>query len=216
MKNIKEHIMKKMFRSLFFSLLFFFATCVAAVEKPDLVNLKDVIPNIKVHLYYATEDNFTKAILYNSDKCYLLKEAAEKLKLVQEDLEKQGFGLKVWDGYRPLSAQKKMWKVCPDPRYVADPKKGSVHNRGASVDVTLIDLKTGEEVEMPTAFDDFSEKASIDYTKGISEKAIEHRSILQKSMQKHGFQLFKTEWWHFNYQGFEKYEVLDINIEDIE
>jgi len=207
--------MKKIFHSLFFSLFFFFATCIAAGEKPNLVNLEDVIPNIKIHLYYATTKNFTGKILYNSKKCYLLKEAAEKLKLVQEYLEKQGYGLKVWDGYRPRSAQYKMWNVCPDPKYVADPKKGSIHNSGAAVDVTLIDLKTGEEVEMPTEFDDFSKKAGANWEEGISKDAIKHRKLLQKAMQDHGFQPYKNEWWHFNYQGFEKYTVLDINIEDI-
>jgi D-alanyl-D-alanine dipeptidase len=98
-----------------------------------------------------------------------------------------------------MSAHEKMWDACPDPNFVALPKKGSNHSRGIAVDVTLVDIKTGKEVEMPTKFDDFSEKARIDYNKGITEDAKKHRNLLQQTMKDHNFIPYSREWWHFSY-----------------
>ena len=184
---------------------------VAAQEKIDLVNITELDSTIIVDLKYATAENFLGDTLYTANICLLRRDVAERLVKVQKDLRKQGLGLKIWDGYRPLSVQKKMWKKLPDHRYVADPAKGSNHNRGAAVDVTLVDLK-GNELKMPTAFDDFSEKAASDYPY-TSPEAIKNRKILQEAMKRHGFQPISSEWWHFNDKDIKKYSVLDIPLD---
>lgn len=116
---------------------------------PTLINVKELAPNIRVEMRYATSDNFTKSVLYDAAVCLLNEPAARRLARVQARLEKEGLGLKVWDCYRPLDVQQKLWDIVPDDRYVANPKTGSRHNRGASVDLTLVD-KNGNELEMPT------------------------------------------------------------------
>ncbi len=181
--------------------------------KSQLVELKEVIPDIILDIRYASADNFTGKILYPSAECFLLPEAALALKVVQDDLKKQGFRLKVYDGYRPLSVQKKMWEVMPDLRYVADPQKGSMHNRGCAVDVTLIDME-GNPVEMPTGYDVFTEKAHRDYQK-LSAAAIEHRRILKEAMEKRGFASIRTEWWHFSFKASQNKRVLNIPFEKL-
>lgn len=207
-----KHIFKKSFVAIFFSI-----TILATHHTPsDLVEITTINPHIKTQIYYATPHNFVGKILYDSAKCYLRKAVAVKLSNVQKELETQGIGLKVWDGYRPLSAQRKMWALLPNPSFVADPSKGSKHNRGAAVDVTLIDLSTGKELEMPTGFDDFSEKAASYRTNGISQAAIKNRTLLQTVMCKHGFLIFASEWWHFNDSEWEKYPILDIDFDQIE
>ena len=121
----------------------------------DLVDIKEVNPRIMVDMKYATEENFTKKKLYDSNTCFLRKSTAVKLDAVQKELEGMNLGLKVWDCYRPLAAQRTLWQILPDERYVANPEKGSRHNRASSVDVTLVDSQ-GKELPMPTGFDDFS------------------------------------------------------------
>ena len=130
------------------------------------------------------------------------------LNLVQLALEKQGLGLKIFDGYRPLSVQKVFWKLMPDAFYVADPKMGSKHNRGASVDLTLVD-QFGKELSMPSEFDEFSEKASRRYM-GCSKEARKNRELLEKMMKAEGFIPFEHEWWHFDDPEWESYPVLDL------
>jgi zinc D-Ala-D-Ala dipeptidase len=139
------------------------------------------------------------------------KEVAHALNAVQKELSRKGLGLKIWDAYRSLSAQWKLWKICPDEKYVSDPRKGGRHTRGTAVDVTLIDLKTGKELEMPTGFDDFSEKAWNDYA-GASSEAIKNRTLLRNVMIKYGFTGIATEWWHFDYKNWQEYPVLDIEL----
>jgi D-alanyl-D-alanine dipeptidase len=138
-----------------------------------LVDIRTVNRNIRLDIRYATTNNFLKRKLYPISKCALRSSVAQKLALVQTDLEKIGLGLKVYDCYRPFSVTKQMWEVMPDPRYVANPARGSRHNRGAAIDLTLVD-RTGKELEMPTPYDDFTEKAHADYqggSAGISEKS---------------------------------------------
>ena len=130
----------------------------------NMVDISDMDSTMVIDLRYATTDNFLNDTLYSANICLLRKPVAERLVQVQKYLRKKSLGLKVWDGYRPLSVQKKMWETLPDPKFVANPKRGSNHNRGAAVDVTLVDLE-GNELEMPTGFDDFSEKANIQYKK---------------------------------------------------
>ena len=179
----------------------------------DFVEIKALIPTIVIDLPYATENNFFKKRFYKSQRCLLRREVVEKLAKVQLDLSKQGLGLKIWDGYRPRSVQYEFWKVLPDANYVADPSKGSRHNRGAAVDLTLIDLKTGAELPMPTGYDDFTPKAAADF-KLVSPEVKKNRAILQNAMTAHGFEIFPSEWWHFDAAGWEKFELEDFGPEN--
>lgn len=183
-------------------------------NKHDLVNLKEVIPSIELDIRYATADNFTHQQIYTSARAYLRTDVAWALKKVQDELATMGFGLKIWDAYRPHSVQFKLWQIVPDARYVADPHKGSRHNRGAAVDVTLIRLDTKVELEMPTEFDNFTEKAWRSCN-DISAEAKKNRQLLEEIMTKHGFVGIETEWWHFDYVGWEKYGLLDISFEEL-
>lgn len=180
----------------------------------DLVNISTLDSTIIVDIKYATADNFMGDTLYSANICILRRAVAERLVKVQQSLREQGFGLKIWDGYRPLSVQQKMWEKMPDPKYVANPQYGSNHNRGAAVDVTLVD-SLGNEVEMPTEFDDFSDEAASGYPYG-SKKALKNREILQRAMRAQGFTTIKSEWWHFNDCDVKKYPVLDIPLEKFE
>ena len=169
----------------------------------ELVKVQSLIPRIQVELKYATADNFTGQVVYNFHDCLLLKEALLRLQRVQAELEAIGLGLKIWDGFRPLEAQWKLWELVADERYVSDPRKGGRHTRGTAVDVTLI-TKDGEELSMPSAFDDFSEKAHRDFM-GATPQEIGNRELLQTVMEKHGFIGLPTEWWHFDLVGWENY-----------
>jgi D-alanyl-D-alanine dipeptidase len=177
----------------------------------DLVDIMKLDSTIVVELKYATADNFLQDTLYSANICLLRRAVAERLVKVHHSLRPMGLGLKIWDGYRPLSVQKKMWEKLPDPRYVADPKRGSNHNRGAAVDVTLVDLEENE-LEMPTDFDDFSRRAGSNYPY-VSESAKRNRTILQDAMRAQGFLTISSEWWHFNDKDCKKYSILDVPLE---
>ena len=199
-----------MFRALV--LLLIWTAGAFAGDAGELVEVITLHPRIHIDLRYATADNFTKHVVYPTNRCYLRRFAAERLAAVQNELETMGLGLKIWDAYRPLSVQKKFWELVPDPRYVASPVQGSRHNRGAAVDLTLVD-RQGMELEMPTGFDDFTAAASIDAP--CSPRAAENRGLLARIMKKHGFQPLPTEWWHFDAVGWEGYEVLDSTFEEL-
>jgi len=184
-----------------------------AQNEKDLVDIISLDSTIIIDLRYATADNFMKEVLYSANICLLRKAVAEKLLKVHKGLRKQGLGLKVWDGYRPLSVQKKMWEKMPNPGYVANPKYGSNHNRGAAVDVTLVD-SSGAELEMPTGFDDFTKKAASNYP-NVTKEAFKNRKILQEAMKAHGFKTIKSEWWHFNDCNVKKYPVIDVPLKKI-
>lgn len=186
-------------------------TIIFAQEKPNLVNILDLDSTIVIELKYATEDNFLGDTLYSANICLLRKPVADRLVKVHQLLRKKGYGLKIWDGYRPLSVQRKMWEKLPDPKFVANPKRGSNHNRAAAVDVTLVDLD-GNELEMPTYFDDFSPKARSNYA-NVSQAAKTNRKILQDAMRSQGFQTISSEWWHFNDKDCKKYSVLDVPLD---
>jgi len=179
----------------------------------ELVLLTSISPKIALDILYATPHNFTGEVLYSKPVCYLRKKTADRLHRVFLHLQKEGLGLKVFDGYRPLSIQKKLWNLIPDPRYVADPKIGSKHNRGAAVDLTLVDQE-GKELSMPTAFDDFSEKAHRDYQGGSSD-ALFNRNLLETAMVAEGFLPLPTEWWHFDDPEWESYPILDVSFESL-
>lgn len=178
-------------------------------KETELVDVQKLVPDVVLDIRYATTNNFTGKQLYPVAKCYLRRQAAESLKAVAEELHGMGYGLKVYDGYRPLSVQKKMWEIYPHEGYVANPAKGSRHNRGAAVDLTLIKLD-GSPVAMPTEYDDFTRKAHRRYM-DLPEEVLKNRELLETVMKKHGFRGLPTEWWHFDFRDSEKYEILDID-----
>jgi D-alanyl-D-alanine dipeptidase len=163
----------------------------------DLVRVLDYIPTIYIDLKYATTDNFTGTVIYDFKDAYLRYGTVKKLFTVQEELSEQGYSLKIWDAYRPVSAQYKLWQVYPDPTYVANPNTGySSHSKGNTVDVTLVFLD-GSDVKMPSAFDDFSSYADRDYS-DVSNDASENASLLEKIMERNGFSGYSGEWWHYS------------------
>lgn len=175
----------------------FAAEMIPQPQDAVFVAAEDYIPDIHVELKYAAEDNFTGKVIYEFSTAYLRYGTVRKLAAVQADLRELGLGLKIWDGFRPVSAQFKLWEVCPDSRYVANPEKGfSNHNRGNAVDVTLVDSE-GKELPMPTDFDDFTEKADRDYS-DCSEEAANNAQLLEILMEKHGFSGYYKEWWHYS------------------
>jgi zinc D-Ala-D-Ala dipeptidase len=179
-----------------------------------LVDIEQTIPGVRLDIRYATADNFVKEKLYPVARCLLRKETAEKLARVQAALQKEGLALKIFDGYRPLSVQKKLWEKYPVEGFVANPAKGSNHNRGAAVDLTLVD-KDGKELPMPSAYDEFSERAHRAYKGGTAEER-KHRGILEKAMESEGFKGLKSEWWHFDDTDAKKYPVLDLPLTEID
>jgi zinc D-Ala-D-Ala dipeptidase len=180
-------------------------------SNPALVDILSINSTIVLDIRYATENNFTHHKLYPVVKCMLRREPAESLSAVQKELKTRGFGLKVFDGYRPLSIQKKLWKAVPDDRYVANPAKGSRHNRGAAVDLTIVD-SLGHELEMPTPFDSFSDKAHCDYMK-LSKNVLKNRALLERVMERHGFLRMSSEWWHFDFYSWGRFQILDQPLE---
>ena len=180
----------------------------------DLVDIHSINPRILIDLRYATPNNFIGRPVYNCARCFLRRKVALKLDLIQKKLEKIGLGLKLWDGYRPLSVQKLFWNILPDERYVASPTIGSRHNRGAAVDLTLVD-KEGRELRMPTDFDEFSLRAHRDYER-LPKEVIYNRLLLENIMSEHGFIPLPTEWWHFDDIEGEKYPIEDRPLEDLE
>lgn len=162
----------------------------------ELVRVLDYLPGAYQELMYATDRNFTGHVIYDFSDAYLRYGTVQKLAAVSADLEELGLSIKIWDGFRPVSAQWKLWEVCPDSTFVADPRKGhSSHSRGNAVDLTLVD-KNGAELEMPTEFDDFSGNASREHFH-CSETAAAHAQLLEILMEKHGFVGYSDEWWHY-------------------
>ncbi len=183
-----------------------------ASENMDYIDIQALDSSMVLDIRYATTNNFTGKVMYPVARCLLRRDAAFRLLRAEQHLNKQGYRLIVFDGYRPLSVQKKFWAILPDERYVADPAKGSRHNRGAAVDVSLADLK-GNPLPMPSDYDDFSVKAHRDYT-GASPEARKNCAILETAMKNEGFDPFPTEWWHFDAPGWESYPVSDFPIEE--
>lgn len=162
-----------------------------------MVRVLDYIPSALQELRYATENNFTGQVIYTFEDAYLRYGTVRKLQLVSEDLAELGLYIKIWDGFRPVSAQFTLWKVYPDPTYVANPNTGySSHSRGNTIDLTLVD-ENGVEVEMPTGFDDFSARADRNYS-DCTETAANNAQLLEILMEKHGFTGYAGEWWHFS------------------
>ncbi len=179
-----------------------------------LIDLEKFIPSIVFDVKYATTDNFTGKQLYPYPKAYLRYPAAVALRNVQKELNQAGLGLKVWDAYRPYAITVLMWDYVQDPRYVADPRNGSRHNRGCAVDVTLIDLETGKELPMPTEYDDFTEKAHLDFD-DLPDDVLANRALLIEVMQRHGFDPLPSEWWHFDYTDWRSFDLMDVSFDDL-
>jgi D-alanyl-D-alanine dipeptidase len=179
----------------------------------DLVDIKEINPHIIVDMKYAAEDNFVKTKLYDSNTCFLRRSTASKLDTVQRKLEGMNLGLKVWDCYRPLAVQKILWAILPNERYVANPEKGSRHNRASAVDVTLVDLQ-GNELQMPTGFDDFSPRAHRQY-QDIPEGVFRNRTLLEGMMKKAGFIPLPEEWWHYDDEKWMEFDILNVPFEKL-
>lgn len=184
-----------------------------SIFKNSLVDLEKLDSSFIIDIRYATSDNFMGKRLYPVHKCVLQYQTALKLIKANNIAEEMGHRLKVLDAYRPLSVQRLMWEMLPDDNFVAPPTRGSMHNRGTAVDVTLVDF-SGKELPMPSPFDDFSEKAWITYNEGDPD-LIENRELLGRIMVMGGFRRISTEWWHFYDPDFIDYPLLDISLESI-
>lgn len=167
-------------------------------QQSDFVRLKDLSPDFVYELKYATPDNFLKQAVYDCGECYLRKSTAEALVKANEAFKQLGYRIKLFDCYRPLSVQKKMWKILPGTHYVANPAKGSKHNRGAAVDLTLVDAE-GKELNMGTPFDFFGKEAHHTYTQH-SKEVLENRKLLKETLNKYNFKSIYSEWWHYEYR----------------
>jgi zinc D-Ala-D-Ala dipeptidase len=179
----------------------------------DLVDIKEINPGIMVDMKYATEDNFTRKKLYHSNVCFLRRSTALRLNTVQRELERMDLGLKVWDCYRPVAVQKALWAVLPDERYVANPRTGSRHNRGSAVDATLVD-RHGNELLMPTAFDDFTPRADRRY-RDLQKEVLTNRRLLEGLMKKAGFIPLPGEWWHYDDEKWMDFDIIDLPFEKL-
>ncbi|MCE7863253.1 MAG: D-alanyl-D-alanine dipeptidase [Bacteroidetes bacterium CHB5] len=189
----------------------------SVTRNPDneLINLEKFIPDVVLEIGYATTNNLTGEKVYNLPRAYARKPVAEALKKIQADLKRKGLGLKIFDGYRPYSATVKFYELFGDTTYVASPYKGSRHNRGCALDLTLINLKTGKEVPMPTGWDSFTKEAWP--STPVADPTIRaNRKLLIDTMEKFGFTVYESEWWHFDFVGWQKFEVLDIDFEELE
>ena len=184
-------------------------------REAHLVELITLDKTIKLDIRYATENNFVGKVVYSEARAFLQKPAAEALRRVHQKLKKQGLGLVIFDGYRPWSVTKLFWEVTPEEKrkFVANPAKGSKHNRGCAVDLSLYDLKTGALLPMPSGYDEFSERASPDYSGGTVEERA-NRDLLRRLMEAEGFTVNANEWWHFDYKDWEKYAIYDVSFDE--
>jgi D-alanyl-D-alanine dipeptidase len=185
---------------------------------PDLVELVQLDPDIQLDIRYATAHNFTGRPLYSQPRAFLQRPAAEAVVRANKALQASGYGLLVYDAYRPWSVTQALWNAASESErtqgFVADPREGSKHNRGCAVDVGLYDRLSGREVPMPSGYDDFTERAHPDYRGGPAE-ARRTRDLLRAAMEAEGFEVSKVEWWHFNCRGWQHYPLLDIPFEEL-
>jgi zinc D-Ala-D-Ala dipeptidase len=195
-------------KNIFLFSFLFCSSFINAQSDTSIVPLDLIDPAIVQDVHYATTNNFTGKILYPSAKVFLRKIVADHLSQANQFLKSNhNLRIKIFDGFRPLFVQKLMWEILPDERYVADPSKGSKHNRGAAVDITLVD-SDGNELEMGTPYDDFTERASFS-AHDVSDLTKTNRKLLRNVMHQFGFFPMETEWWHFDFNGWEKFSILD-------
>lgn len=178
----------------------------------QMVELKSRIPGLVYDLRYATTGNFMRRLMYpaGTSRTFLRSPAASALRQAQHELAEKGLGIKIFDAYRPYSVTVKFWELVKDERYVAHPAKGSGHNRGIAVDLTLIYLHDGAEMNMGTDFDNFSDTAHHAFA-GLPERVLQNRKLLRTTMEKYGFRALETEWWHYSLPDAAKFELLDID-----
>jgi D-alanyl-D-alanine dipeptidase len=184
-------------------------------REANLVELTTLDNTIKLDIRYATANNFVGRPVYSEARAFLQRPAAEALVRVNKKLKIQGLGLVIFDGYRPWTITKLFWDVVPEDKrkFVADPVKGSKHNRGCAVDLSVYDLKTGSLIPMPSGYDEFTDRASPDY-KGGSDEERANREMLRKLMEAEGFTVNPNEWWHFDYENWQDYAISDISFEE--
>jgi D-alanyl-D-alanine dipeptidase len=180
----------------------------------ELVDIKKAIPAIVLDIRYATKNNFMQQVMYKQARAFARKPVVAQLKKIQGLLEKKGYGLKIFDAYRPYAITIAFYKKASDKNFVANPAKGSKHNRGCAIDLTLIDLKTGKDVEMPTPYDSFAPQAAPHYDQ-LPSKIIKNRDFLIATMQANGFKVIYNEWWHFDFNGWQNYELMDIPFDQL-
>lgn len=186
-----------------------------ADSNKQMLDIKKLIPGITLDLRYATTNNFMQKKLYPVvTTTFLRLPAARDLQNVQRELNQHGMGLKIFDAYRPYSVTEKMWEPIKDERYVAHPKKGSGHNRGIAVDLTIINLKTNTELNMGTGFDNFSDTAHQTFT-ALPKEILQNRDLLKTLMEKNGFKALDTEWWHYSLPNANNFELLDISFKKL-
>jgi N-acyl-D-amino-acid deacylase len=185
-------------------------------RKADLVELTKLDPTIKLEIRYATTNNFLSTVFYKEPHAFMQRPAAEALLRAQRKLKEQGYGLLIHDAYRPWYVTKVFWDATPDDKkiFVADPTKGSRHNRGCAVDLTLYDLTTGQPVEMVSTYDETTDRAYPNYPGGTSLQRW-HRELLRKAMESEGFTVYEAEWWHFDYKDWQKYPIMNVPFEKL-
>ena len=188
---------------------------IKAQPETRLVEIKKYIPGIVLDIRYATTNNFTHHQMYKEAKAFARLPVVLALRDVEADLKTRGLGIKIYDAYRPYAITVKFYEVAHDTNFVADPRKGSKHNRGCAIDMSLIDLKTGKELDMPTGFDSFSREAAANYP-DLPKQEIANRELLKSIMSAHGFKVVPGEWWHYDFNGWAKYPLLDIPFSEIQ
>ena len=183
---------------------------------PDLVELVVLDPTIKLDIHYASDNNFMGTGFYTQARAFLQRPAAEALVRANRELHEQGYGLLIFDGYRPWYVTKMFWDGTPaqDHLYVADPSKGSKHNRGCAVDLTVYDLKTSRPLDMPSGYDEMSERAHSDYIGGTAQQSA-NRRLLRDAMEAQGFTVNPNEWWHFDYADWQQYPIMNVPFEEL-
>jgi D-alanyl-D-alanine dipeptidase len=182
----------------------------------DLVELRKLDPTIRLEIRYATTNNFLGTKFYSQARAFMQRSAAEALVRAHRNLRRQGYGLLIHDAYRPWYVTKVFWDATPEDKkwFVADPSKGSRHNRGCAVDLTLYHLKTGKPIEMVATYDETTDRAHSDYPGGTSLQRW-HRELLRKAMEAEGFTIYAPEWWHFDYKDWQKYRMGNVRFEEI-
>jgi D-alanyl-D-alanine dipeptidase len=185
-------------------------------RESDLVEITKVDPTIRLDIRYASTNNFMHRPMYRQAKAFLQRPAAEALVRAHRSLKAKGYGIVVFDAYRPWSVTKLFWDSASEEErrieFVANPQKGSRHNRGCAVDISLFDIATGAEVKMPSDYDEFSKRAYPDYTGGSAEETAS-RDLLRAAMEAQGFTVYPAEWWHFDYKDWKEYRIMDIPFE---
>lgn len=185
-------------------------------RKPELVELIKLDKTIRLDIRYASSNNFLGKPVYTQARAFLQRPAAEALVRANKSLRKQGYGLLIHDGYRPWSVTKLFWDATPEDKkqFVADPSQGSKHNRGCAVDLSIFDIRSGKVVEMPSGYDEMTERSHINYTGGTDESR-RLRDMLRAAMEAEGFAVYEPEWWHYDYKDWKEYPILNTGFAEI-